>query len=108
MAGGGRVGGDATRQWAPKLITSGLVIVAYKPTLAIIICTGFAEFGHSKTLAEWLRGCATLVLAVLAPGPLTKIFAPFGAAVGGGMAAGGASGALGAAAGYMAGGGNGE
>ncbi|MGW1037599.1 hypothetical protein ACWD4Z_36100 [Streptomyces antibioticus] len=103
VAGGGRTGGEATRKWAPSLITSGMVIVAYKPTVAVIICTGFAEFGHSKTLAEWLRGCATLVLAVLAPGPLTKIFAPFGAAVGAGMSAGGASGALGAAAGYFAG-----
>ncbi|MFJ2589677.1 hypothetical protein [Streptomyces sp. NPDC087538] len=103
VAGGGRAGGDATRQWAPKLITSGLVIVAYKPILAIIICTGFTEFGHSGTLAEWLRGCATLLLGVLAPGPLTRIFAPFGAAVGGGMAVGGASGALGAAAGYLSG-----
>ncbi|MCX4732721.1 hypothetical protein [Streptomyces sp. NBC_01363] len=103
VAGGGRAGGDATRQWAPKLITSGLVIVAYKPMLAVIICTGFAEFGHSGTLAEWLRGCATLLLAVLAPGPLTRIFAPFGAAVGGGLAVGGASGALSAAAGYLSG-----
>ncbi|MEV6424967.1 hypothetical protein [Streptomyces sp. NPDC051662] len=103
VAGGGRTGGDTTRKWAPTLITSGMVIVAYKPTVAIIICTGFAEFGHSKTLAEWLRGCATLVLAVIAPGPLTKIFAPFGAAVGAGMSAGGASGALGAAASYAAG-----
>ncbi|MFF3958798.1 hypothetical protein ACFYY1_37180 [Streptomyces sp. NPDC001890] len=103
VAGGGRTGGEATRKWAPTLITSGMVIIAYKPTVAIIICTGFAEFGHAKTLAEWLRGSATLVLAVLAPGPLTKIFAPFGAAVGAGMSAGGASGALGAAAGYFAG-----
>jgi hypothetical protein len=101
VAGGGRTGGDATRKWAPTLITSGLVIVAYKPTVAIIICTGFAEFGHAKTLAEWLRGCATLVLAIIAPGPLTKVFAPFGAAVGAGMSAGGASGALGAAASYL-------
>jgi hypothetical protein len=103
VAGGGRAGGDTTRQWAPKLITSGLVIAAYKPTLAIIICTGFAEFGHAKTLAEWLRGCATLVLAILAPGPLTRIFAPFGAAVGGAMSSGGASAALSAAAGYFGG-----
>ena len=103
VAGGGRTGGEATRKWAPSLITSGMVIVAYKPTVAIIICTGFSEFGHAKTLAEWLRGCATLVLAVLAPGPLTKIFAPFGAAVGAGMGSGGASGALSAAAGYFAG-----
>ncbi|MQT02788.1 hypothetical protein FF041_22115 [Streptomyces jumonjinensis] len=101
VAGGGRTGGDATRQWAPKLITSGFVIVAYKPILTIIICTGFSQFGHSSTMVEWLRGCATLVLGILAPAPLTKIFAPFGAAVGGGMAAGGASGARAAAASYM-------
>ncbi|MEU0287466.1 hypothetical protein [Streptomyces sp. NPDC006147] len=103
VAAGGRTGGEATRKWAPTLITSGLVIVAYKPILAVIICTGFAEFGHSATLAEWLRGAATLVLGVLAPGPLTRIFAPFGAAVGAGMSAGGAGGALSAAAGYFAG-----
>ncbi|MFF2572666.1 hypothetical protein [Streptomyces sp. NPDC058084] len=103
MAGGGRTGGDTTRQWAPKLITAGLVVITYKPILAIIICTGFAEFGHSKTLAEWLRGVATLLLGVIAPGPLTRIFAPFGEAVGAGMASGGASGALGAAAGYIGG-----
>ncbi|MEU9535817.1 hypothetical protein AB0D00_26355 [Streptomyces sp. NPDC048213] len=101
VAGGGRAGGDTTRQWAPRLITSGLVIITYKPILAVIICTGFAEFGHAHTLVEWLRGVATLVLGVLAPGPLTKIFAPFGSAVGAGMASGGASGALGAAAGYL-------
>lgn len=103
VAGGGRAGGDVTRQWAPKLITSGLVIVAYKPILAVIICTGFAEFGKAQTLAEWLRGCATLILGILAPGPLTKIFAPFGAAVGGGMAMGGAIGAVGSAAEYIGG-----
>ncbi|MFE7656336.1 hypothetical protein ACFU6M_26170 [Streptomyces bottropensis] len=103
VAGGGRTGGDATRQWAPKLITAGLVVVTYKPILAIIICTGFAEFGHAQTLAEWLRGCATLILGVIAPGPLTRIFAPFGEVVGAGMASGGASGALGAAAGYIGG-----
>ncbi|MFC7885295.1 hypothetical protein ACFUVV_25965 [Streptomyces sp. NPDC057376] len=103
VAGAGRTGGEATRKWAPALITSGMVIVAYKPIVAVIICTGFAEFGEAKTLAEWLRGCATLVLAVLAPGPLTKIFAPFGAAAGAGLSAGGASGALSAAASYIGG-----
>ncbi|MGW3253506.1 hypothetical protein ACWDCX_23470 [Streptomyces fungicidicus] len=103
VAGGGRTGGETTRKWAPTLITSGLVIIAYKPIVAVIICVGFAEIGHSTTLVEWLRGCATLVLAILAPGPLTKIFAPFGAAAGGGMSAGGASGALSAAGGYLGG-----
>ncbi|MFI9155676.1 hypothetical protein [Streptomyces sp. NPDC053367] len=101
VAAGGRVGGDATRQWAPRLITSICVVITYKPILAVIVCTGFAEFGHAKSLTEWLRGCATLVLAILAPGPLTKVFAPFGEAVGSGMAAGGASGALAGAAGYF-------
>ncbi|MET7887808.1 hypothetical protein [Streptomyces avermitilis] len=101
VAGGGRVGGDATRQWAPRLITSICVVIAYKPTLAIIICTGFAEFGHSTTLAEWLRGCATLVLAVIAPGPLTRVFAPFGEAVGAGLSSGGMGGAFASAAGLI-------
>ncbi|WP_344011031.1 hypothetical protein [Streptomyces thermospinosisporus] len=103
VAGGGRVGGHVTRQWAPKLITSICVVIAYKPILAIIICTGFAEFGHAKTLAEWLRGCATLILAILAPGPLTRIFAPFGDAVGSSMASGGMGPALSAAGAYFKG-----
>ncbi|MDX2601941.1 hypothetical protein PV379_10715 [Streptomyces caniscabiei] len=93
IAGAGRVGGDTTRQWAPRLITSICVVIAYKPILAIIICAGFAQFGHSATLSAWLRGLATLVLAVLAPGPLTKLFAPLGAEMGAGLAAGGALGA---------------
>lgn len=104
VAGGGRVGGDATRQWAPKLITSGLVIVAYKPILAVIICTGFSQFGNAVTVVEWLRGLVTLILAIFAPGPLFAIFAPFGAAVGGGMAGGGgAKAALQAGAAYLGG-----
>ncbi|WP_433407039.1 hypothetical protein [Streptomyces sp. CA-146814] len=103
VAGGGRTGGDTTRKWAGGLITAGLVVIAYKPTVAIILCIGFAELGSAGTFAEWLRGCATLLLAVLAPGPLTKIFAPFGAAAGAGMSAGGATGALAGAAGYLGG-----
>ncbi|MGW3200036.1 hypothetical protein ACWDBD_36825 [Streptomyces sp. NPDC001118] len=103
VAGGGRTGGDATRSWAPRLITSICVTIVYKPMLAIIICTGFSEFGHAHTLAEWLRGCATLVLGVIAPGPLTKLFAPFGEAVGAGLASGGASGAFASAGSFLAG-----
>ncbi|MDH6545547.1 hypothetical protein [Streptomyces sp. SPB4] len=101
VAGAGRTGGDTTRKWAPNLITAGLVIVAYKPMVTIIICTGFSEFGKSQTLAEWLRGFATLLLAVLAPVPLMKVFAPFGATAGGGLASGGVGAALGAAASYF-------
>lgn len=103
IAGAGRVGGDATRQWAPRLITSIFVVIVYKPILAVIICTGFAEFGHSQTLVEWLRGVATLVLGVLAPGPLTKLFAPLGAEIGAGLSAGGAMGAAASAGAYIGG-----
>lgn len=98
IAGAGRMGGEATRQWAPKLITSILVVIAYKPILAIIMCVGFAEVEKSSSLVEFLRGLATLVLAILAPGPLTKIFEPVGARVGGAMGAGGAVAAAGAVA----------
>ncbi|MGA5183092.1 hypothetical protein ACPCBF_25460 [Streptomyces pseudogriseolus] len=101
VAGGGRTGGETTRKWAPTLITSGIVIITYKPIVAIIICTGFAEVGHPENVVAWLRGVATLFLGILAPGPLFKIFAPFGAAVGSAMGSGGASSALSAAAGYL-------
>lgn len=93
IAGAGRVGGDATRQWAPRLVSSILAAIAYKPLLAVIICVGFSEMGHGRGVADWLRGMATLILGVLAPGPLMKVFAPIGAEVGGGLAAGGALGA---------------
>lgn len=101
IAGAGRTGGDVTRKWAPALITSGLVVIVYKPIVAILICTGFAQFGHGETLTEWLRGAATLVLAIVAPIPLTRLFAPFGVAYGGG--AGGAGALLGSAGGVFAG-----
>lgn len=95
IAGAGRVGGEATRQWAPRLITAILTAIAYKPLLAVIICAGFSEFGSGKEVTDWLRGLAVLLLGVLAPGPLMKVFAPIGAEIGTGLAA---SGALGAAA----------
>ncbi|MGC5000571.1 hypothetical protein [Streptomyces sp. DT195] len=103
VAAGGRTGGDTTRQWAPRLITSICMVIVYKPMLAIIICVGFAEFGEAATLAEWLRGFATLVLAIIAPGPLMKIFGPFGEVAGGGLASGGMGGALAAVGSYAGG-----
>lgn len=104
IAGAGLMGGNATRGWAPKLITSILTVIAYKPIVAIIICVGFTEFGKAHSLVEWLRGLATLILAILAPGPLTKIFSGFGAEVGGAMSGGGALGAVGNLAGSYLGG----
>ncbi|MEE1735487.1 hypothetical protein PUR49_02910 [Streptomyces sp. BE147] len=94
VAGAGLMGGKATQSWAPKLITSICMVIAYKPILTIIVCVGFAEVGNSSTAVEWMRGLATLLLAVLAPGPLAKVFSPFGAELGGGMSAGGAMGGV--------------
>lgn len=96
IAGAGRVGGDACQKWAPKLISSILVGIAYKPVLAVIVCVGFTEFGKSDGFSAWLRGLATLVLGILAPGPLTRIFASLSEELGSGMAASGAVGAVGA------------
>ncbi|MFF2119327.1 hypothetical protein ACFVXH_18575 [Kitasatospora sp. NPDC058184] len=107
IAGAGRVGGDATQKWVTKLISSILVGIAYKPVLAVIICAGFTEFGKSDGFAAWLRGLATLMLGILAPGPLTRIFASLSEELGSGMAGSGAVGAMGAI-GAMAGRGSGE
>ncbi|MER5966787.1 hypothetical protein [Streptomyces sp. NPDC002057] len=93
IAGAGLMGGESMRGWTPKLVTSICTVIAYKPIVAAIICTGFAEVGRSHSLIEWLRGVATLCLAVIAPGPLTKLFAPLGAEIGAGLNGGGALGA---------------
>ncbi|MCR8945179.1 hypothetical protein NW249_23975 [Streptomyces sp. OUCMDZ-4982] len=94
VAGAGLLGGKATQSWAPKLITSICAVITYKPLVTFIICAGFAELGGASGVVEWLRGLTSLLLAVLAPGPLLKLFAPFGAELGGGMAAGGALGGV--------------
>lgn len=94
IAGAGLMGGKTTQAWAPKLITSICMVIAYKPIVTVIICVGFAEVGNAGTVVEWMRGLATLLLAVLAPGPLAKIFSAFGAELGGGVSAGGAMGGL--------------
>ncbi|MBV2155073.1 hypothetical protein RZ50_019785 [Kitasatospora sp. SUK 42] len=96
IAGAGRAGGDTSQKWVPKLISSILVGVAYKPILAVIVCVGFTEFGKSDGLTAWLRGLATLMLGILAPGPLTRIFASLSEELGSGMAGSGAIGVVGA------------
>ncbi|MFG2913113.1 hypothetical protein ACGF0D_09505 [Kitasatospora sp. NPDC048298] len=100
IAGAGRVGGETTRKWAPLLIRSILVSIAYKPMVAVIICSGFAEFGHAGTVVEWLRGLTTLMLGVLAPAALVRIFGPVADEVGSAMSSGGAVAAMSAAGSY--------
>ncbi|GAA3380704.1 hypothetical protein GCM10020367_69050 [Streptomyces sannanensis] len=101
IAGAGLMGGDGTRKWLPNLVTSMCTVILYKPLVGLIICVGFSEFGRAHGLVEWLRGCATLLLALIAPGPLMKLFAPFGAAVGAGMAGGGMGAAANAVGSYL-------
>ncbi|KJS61958.1 hypothetical protein [Streptomyces rubellomurinus] len=100
VAGAGRVGGETTRKWAPLLIKSILLGIAYKPMVAVIVCAGFAEFGHADTVVEWLRGLTTLMLGVLAPAALARVFGPIAEEVGSAMSSGGATAALSAAASY--------
>ncbi|MFF2542888.1 hypothetical protein ACFVUY_09995 [Kitasatospora sp. NPDC058063] len=102
IAGAGRVGGETTRKWAPLLIRSILVGIAYKPMVAVIICSGFAEFGHAGTVIEWLRGLTTLLLGALAPAALVRIFGPVADEVGSAMGSGGAVAAMSAAGSYAA------
>ncbi|MFD9684720.1 hypothetical protein [Kitasatospora sp. NPDC059088] len=102
IAGAGRVGGETTRKWAPLLIRSILIGIVYKPMVAVIICTGFAEFGHADSVVEWLRGLTTLLLGALAPAALVRIFGPVADEVGTAMGSGGAVAAMSAAAGYAA------
>ncbi|MET9466620.1 hypothetical protein ABZY44_17785 [Streptomyces sp. NPDC006544] len=109
IAGAGLMGGESTRSWTPKLVTSICTVIAYKPIVAVIICAGFSEVGRAHSLVEWLRGVATLCLAVIAPGPLTKLFAPLGAEIGAGLNGGGALGAAANVAGsYFGGKGGGD
>ncbi|WP_316528088.1 hypothetical protein [Kitasatospora brasiliensis] len=96
IAGAGRAGGDATRKWAGRLFSSILVGIAYKPVLAVIICAGFTEFGKADGFSAWLRGLATLLLGILAPAPLTRIFAPLCEELGSAVSGSGAIGAVGA------------
>lgn len=113
IAGSGQIGGDNTRQWLPRLITTILTIICYKPMAAVIICVGFIEFQHGNGIIDWLRGCVTLMLSVFALKGLLSLFAPLGMAVGGGGGAGGglAGGLMGmissAGAGEMTSGGSG-
>ncbi|MFE4973352.1 hypothetical protein ACFRAR_14710 [Kitasatospora sp. NPDC056651] len=101
IAGAGRVGGETTRKWAPLLIRSILVGIVYKPMVAVIICCGFAEFGHAGTVVEWLRGLTTLMLGALAPAALVRIFGPVADEVGSAMGSGGAVAAMSAAGSYV-------
>ncbi|MER6845809.1 hypothetical protein [Streptomyces platensis] len=94
IAGSGQVGAENTRQWLPRLITTILTVICYKPMAAVIISVGFIEMQHGNGIVDWLRGVVTLVLSVFALKGLMSLFAPIGMAMGGGAGGGGLAGGL--------------
>ena len=96
IAGAGQIGGDRTRQWLPRLYTSILTVICYKPLAALIISAGFMELANGNNVIDWIRGIATLILSVIALKSLMGLFAPLGMQMAG-ATSGGFAGALQAA-----------
>ncbi|MEV4437895.1 hypothetical protein AB0K09_02580 [Streptomyces sp. NPDC049577] len=103
IAASGQAGGQTSRQWLPRIITAIMSIIVYKPMAALILAVGFTEMVKAPTMVDWTRGAVTLVLSILAMKSLLNIFAPFGAAVAGGVNGAAVIGGLIGAAGSMLG-----
>ncbi|MFE9484494.1 hypothetical protein ACFYNM_38680 [Streptomyces spororaveus] len=89
IAGAGQLGGESSRQWLPRTFTAIMVIVIYKPVAALIISVGFTEMANGNGIIDFIRGCVTLALSVIALKSLFALFAPIGASVAGATSAGG-------------------
>jgi type IV secretion system protein TrbL len=87
IAGAGQIGGKATRQWLPRLWTSMIMVIAYKPAAALLVAVGFFEIGNGVSIADWIRGVVTLLFAIGAL-PTMMIFAPLGIAAAGATSGG--------------------
>jgi hypothetical protein len=82
IAAAGQVGGGLTRQWLPRLLTSMLVVIAYKPMAMLIIAVGVKGIEAGDGVAAVVRGIVTLILAVVALPMMLKLFMPLSAAAG--------------------------
>ncbi|WP_327389148.1 hypothetical protein [Streptomyces sp. NBC_01207] len=89
IAGAGQLGGESSRQWLPRTFTAIMVIVIYKPVAALIISVGFTEMANGNGIVDFIRGCVTLALSVIALKSLFALFAPIGASMAGATSAGG-------------------
>lgn len=98
---------EATKAWWPKLGTTALALVVYKPCAAFIYMIGFTFMSSKESFTTVMVGAMVLVLALFALPALLKFFswAETSIASSGGAASGGFMGAAGALA--MAGGGSG-
>ncbi|MEV1179402.1 hypothetical protein, partial [Nonomuraea sp. NPDC049784] len=84
IAAAGMIGGGASRQWLPKMITAVLAVVCYKPMVALIIAASVRQFADARDAHGLLYGLVMLVLCVVAMPALMRVFAPLGAMAGGG------------------------
>jgi len=98
------------RQWFPRIASSIVALVLYKPMAAMIYSIGFKFMGTGKDLSTAVIGVMVIALAVIALPSMMKFFSFVGNGIGGGgggglalAAAGGAS-----ASRMMGGGGGGE
>jgi type IV secretion system protein TrbL len=88
------------RQWFPRIASSLVALVLYKPMAALIYSTGFKFMGQGKDLATAVIGVMVIALAVIALPAMMKFFsfigshAPGGGGSGGGILAGAAGGAV--------------
>ncbi|MBF6137757.1 hypothetical protein IU501_32830 [Nocardia otitidiscaviarum] len=86
------------RQWFPRIASTCVALVLYKPMAAFIYSLGFQLIGQEQSLTTLVTGLMVVALAVIALPAMLKFFDFMGMHVSGG------SGALGLAVGGLAGG----
>ncbi len=86
------------RQWFPRIASTCVALVLYKPMAAFIYSLGFQLIGQEQSLTTLVTGLMVVALAVIALPAMLKFFDFMGMHVSGG------SGALGVAVGGLAGG----
>ncbi|MGP4104741.1 hypothetical protein [Nonomuraea sp. KM90] len=89
IAAAGMIGGGATRQWLPKIITAAAAIIVYQPCVALIITAAVRQWSAARDAHGLLYGLMMLVLSLIAMPALLKVFAPLGALAAGSGANGG-------------------
>ncbi|WP_346101320.1 hypothetical protein [Nonomuraea maheshkhaliensis] len=94
IAASGMVGGGATRQWMPKIITAGAAIIVYQPAVALIITAATRQWSAARDAHGLVYGLVMLVLSLIAMPALLRVFAPLGVVAGGGGSGGGMTRAL--------------
>jgi len=96
------------RQWFPRIASSIVALVLYKPMAAMIYSIGFKFMGTGKDLSTAVIGVMVIALAVIALPSMMKFFSFVGNGIGGGGGGGLALAAAGgASASRMMGGGGG-